>query len=116
MPVKKPAKKPVAKKVAKKVVKRVVKKTNVDDKVNQVKSMMREEAKFVEKESKEIATGLWKWWKHSTTEEKIYSVVWIILLIIGLYILFNNGRWIFVSALFIIIWVLFVNWYFTKRK
>lgn len=108
MPAKKPIKKPVQKKV--------VKKNKVDDKVNQVRNIVREEAKFVEKESKEIATWLGKRWKNSSTEEKVYSVVWIILLIIGLYILFNNGRWIFVSALFIIIWVLFVNWYFTKKR
>jgi hypothetical protein len=30
--------------------------------------------------------------------------------------LFNNWRWLFVSALFIVLWVLFTTWYFHKKK
>ncbi len=92
------------------------KKANFDKKFQTVKKTVQTEAKFVEKESKEIATWIGRRWKISSNEEKLYSIVWIILVIIWLYILFNNWRWLFVSALFIVLWVLFTTWYFHKKK
>ncbi len=105
-----PTKKPSPKK------KVTTKKTNFDKKLQEVKKTVESEAKFVEKESKEIATWISKRWKISSWEEKLYSIFWIILLVIGLYILLNNWWWLFVSAIFIILWILFVSGYFHKSK
>jgi hypothetical protein len=68
MPTKKPtSKKPVSKKPVSKV--------NLDAKLENVKKTVQKEAKFVEKESKELANGLTRWWKVSSTEEKVYTIL-----------------------------------------
>lgn len=108
MPAKKtPTKKPVAKKPA---VKTVVK--NAERKFDQVKRQFEEEADFVKEESKVIASGIWKWWEKSSTEEKVYTILGIIALIWGLYVL-KNMIW---GLLLIIVGILFVTWYFVKKE
>lgn len=108
MPAKKtPTKKPVAKKPA---VKKVVK--NAERKFDQVKKQFEEEADFVKEESKIIASGIWKWWEKSSTEEKVYTILGIIALIWGLYVL-KNMIW---GLLLIIVGILFVTWYFVKKE
>ncbi|MDD3263063.1 MAG: hypothetical protein PHR61_04395 [Candidatus Absconditabacteria bacterium] len=108
MPAKKtPTKKPVAKKPA---VKTVVK--NAERKFDQVKRQFEEEADFVKEESKVIASGIGKWWEKSSTEEKVYTILGIIALIWGLYVL-KNMIW---GLLLIIVGILFVTGYFVKKE
>jgi hypothetical protein len=57
-------------------------------------------------------TGVWAWWHNSTDEEKIYVILWIILLLLWLWILRDFVKWL----LFIIIWLLFVTGFFVKNK
>lgn len=89
---------------------------NFEKKVDVFTSNVKKEAKFVSKEGKVIATGIWSWWHTSSSEMKTYTVIGIILMIRGLYILFNNWRWIFISVLLIVLGLLFVTGYFIKKK
>ena len=75
--VKAPAKKVVANKpVAKKVApKKSVVTKQVEKKLDEAKKQINAEAKFVQAESKELATGVSKWWNHSSAEEKIYTIL-----------------------------------------
>lgn len=89
---------------------------NFEKKVDDFASNVKKEAKFVSKEGKVIATWIWSWWHTSSNEMKIYTVIGALLIVWGLYILFNNWRWIFISVLLIILGILFVTGYFTKKK
>lgn len=100
-----PAKKPAPKATAKKAV------DQVEKKLDEAKRQIHQEAKFVQEESKELATGVTKWWNHSSTEEKIYTVLGILALIWGLYILSDMLG----GILLIIIGILFVTGYFVKK-
>ncbi len=107
-----PAKKTTTKKpVTKKRVTKSVAKT-AEKKFDDVKNQFKEEAKFVQEEWKVIASGIWKWWDKSSTEEKIYTILGIIALIWGLYVL-KNMIW---GLLLIIIGILFVTGYFVKKE
>lgn len=107
-----PAKKPVTKTTAAKkpVAKNVVK--TAEKKIDEVKKQFKEEAKFVKEEGKVIASGIWTWWEKSSTEEKIYTILGIIALIWGLYVL-KNMIW---GLLLIIVGLLFVTGYFIKKE
>lgn len=108
MPAKKITKKPTAAK--KPAVKTVVK--TAEKKFDEVKKQFNEEAKFVKAEGKVIASGIWNWWEKSSTEEKIYTILGIIALIWGLYVL-KNMIW---GLLLIIVGILFVTGYFVKKE
>ena len=112
--VKAPAKKVVAKKpVAKKAapVKPSAVTKQVEKKLDEAKKQINAEAKFVQAESKELATGVSKWWNHSSAEEKIYTILGILALIWGLYVL----RSMVGGLLLIIVGILFVTGYFVKK-
>ncbi|MEI6425933.1 MAG: hypothetical protein WCO66_01130 [Candidatus Absconditabacteria bacterium] len=116
MPAKKiAAKKPAAKVVAKKPTAKAVAKTTVtqvEKKLDEAKKQIHVEAKFVQEESKELATGISKWWNNSSTEEKIYTILGIFALIWGLYVLSDMLG----GILLIIIGILFVTGYFVKKN
>ena len=84
----------------------------VEKKLDEAKKQIHEEVKFVHEESKDIATGVTKWWAHSSTEEKIYTILGIFALIWGLYVL----RSMVGGLLLIIIGILFVTGYFVKKE
>lgn len=84
----------------------------VEKKLDEAKKQIHEEAKFVQEESKELATGVTKWWNHSSSEEKIYTILGIFALIWGLYVL----RSMVGGLLLIIIGILFVTGYFVKKE
>lgn len=111
MPTKKAVAKPAAKKPA---AKAVAKKTvaQVEKKLDEAKKQIHEEAKFVQEESKELATGVTKWWNHSSSEEKIYTILGIFALIWGLYVL----RSMVGGLILIIVGILFVTGYFVKKE
>ncbi len=98
---------------AKKTVKKTVaKKSDFEKKFDDVKKNTKTTAKKVETESKKIMTWVGSWWTKASDEEKIYMVLWIILLLIGLYVL----RTIVGGLLLIIVGILFVTGFFVKNK
>ncbi|MFZ2150820.1 MAG: hypothetical protein WAZ12_04145 [Candidatus Absconditicoccaceae bacterium] len=88
------------------------KKATFDKKFQTVKKTVQTEAKFVEKESKEIATGVGRRWKVSSSEEKIYTIVGIILLLLGLYVLRNMLG----GMILLVIGILFVTGFFHRKN
>ena len=94
------------------VKKTTKKKIDLEKKVDEVKGVAKETAKKVEVHSKNFFSKIGDWWIKSTWEERIYMILWIILLIIGAYIL----RTILVGLLIIVIGYLFVSWYFVSKK
>lgn len=88
------------------------KKANFDKKFQNVKKTVQTEAKFVEKEWKEIATWVGRRWKVSSSEEKIYTIVWIILLLLWLYVLRNMLG----GMILLVIWILFVTGFFHRKN
>lgn len=86
-------------------------KSNFEKKFDDVKKTTTKTAKQVEKEFRAKTSGLSSWWSRANDEEKIYMVLWIILLLVGLYVL----RTIIGGLILIIVWILFVTWFFVKR-
>lgn len=74
------------------------------------------EAKVFTQESKVIGSKIGTRRETSTTEEKIFMILGIIALIRGLSILFKNGRRLFISMLLIILGILLVTGFFSKKK
>ena len=81
-------------------------------KVNQIKRTVKTEAKIIEKEGKEFTYKVGSRWESSSTEEKVYTILGIILLAIGLWGL----KTIIGRMLLIIIGILFVTGFFIKGK
>ncbi len=94
------------------VKKTTTKKTDFEKKIDEVKKTTSQTAKKVEVESKKIFSEAWNWWNRATEEERIYMVLWVILLIIWLYVL----RSIVGGLLLIILWMLFVTGFFASKK
>jgi hypothetical protein len=92
--------------------KKTAKKVDLDHKVSDFKSTVKKEAKIVGEESKIIATGIGKRRHTSTPEEKLFTILGIILLIRGLYRVKDFIR----GMLLIIAGILFVTGYFIKKK
>lgn len=63
------------------------KKVAAPSKVNNFKKVVREEAKVLGKEGKDLGHKVGTRWETSTTEEKVYTILGILLLILGLYVL-----------------------------
>lgn len=99
MPTKKPAKKTPAKSV-------------VETKAKAFAKTVEKEAKELTAEGKEFGTKIWNRWNVSSTEEKIYTIVGIALLIRGLYQLKDLVRW----GILIVVGILFVTGFFTKGR
>ena len=91
--------------------KNVTKKSDFDKKIDEVKKTTAETAKTVEKEWKKIVSKAETRWHRATDEEKVYMVLWIILLILWLYVLRGIVWWL----ILIIIWLLFVTGFFVKK-
>jgi hypothetical protein len=109
----KTTKKPAAKAVAKNATVKIEKAVDqVEKKLDEAKKQIHVEAKFVQEESKELATGVAKWWNHSSSEEKIYTILGIFALIWGLYVL----RSMVGGLILIIVGILFVTGYFVKKE
>lgn len=101
------AKKPAAKKPT---VKSTVSK--VEKKVKKIEAQFEEEAKEIQKESKERWNKISARRHTSSTEEKVYMILWIILLVRGLVELSQFIR----GLVLIIFWILFVTWFFVSKK
>ncbi len=94
------------------VKKTTKKKIDLEKKVDEVKGVAKETAKKVEVHSKNFFSKIGDWWIKSTWEERIYMILWIILLIIWIYVL----RTIVGGLILIAIGYLFVTWYFVNKK
>lgn len=70
------------------------------------------EAKSVKAEGQELGSKIWSRRHVASTEEKIYTIIWILLLVRGLYVLRGMIR----GMLLIVIGILFVTWFFIKRR
>ncbi|MFA7717510.1 MAG: hypothetical protein WC875_02250 [Candidatus Absconditabacterales bacterium] len=101
-----PAKKPVKKTDNKVTV------ANVEKKAKLFAKSVEKEAKVVKAEGKEIGTKIGARREVSSTEEKIYTILGILILIRGLYIL----RGMIGGMLLIVLGILFVTGFFLKRK
>ncbi|MEI7562597.1 MAG: hypothetical protein WCJ39_02545 [bacterium] len=101
-----PAKKP-ARKVAPKATS-----TKVEKKVKAFAKSVEKEAVVVRDESKELGTKIGSRRQVSSTEEKIYTILGILLLIRGVYEL-KQFVW---GGILIILGILFITGFFVKGK
>ena len=118
MPIKKPIKKTVVvtKKpvvVTKKAVVIIKKPVSaVEMKAKDFAKNFEKEANVIKTEGKEIGSKIGARREESTNEEKIFTILGIILLILGLYVLRNMIG----GMLLIVLGILFVTGFFLKRK
>lgn len=106
-----------AKKTTKKVVRKApAKKSPMEAKVKSFAKNVEKEAKVLTAEGKVIGSKIGTRRERSSTEEKVFMVLGIIALIRGLSILFKNGRRLFISMLLIILGMLLVTGFFSKKK
>ena len=104
-------------KKAEKVWKAAAKKFDeVSSKVSNVAGELADEWELEEKfnegaeKTKQAATWISKWWKRSSTVEKVTTIVWIILLICALWVL----RSLIWGILLLLFWILWVSGYFDE--
>lgn len=102
MPAKKPAKKATIKKTV----------SAVEMKAKSFAKDVEKEAKVLKNESKEIGSKIGNRRELASTEEKIFTIIGIILLIFGLYTLRNMIG----GMLLIVLGMLFVTGFFLRRK
>lgn len=93
------------------IKKKPVKKTTSTVKVNEIKKAVKKEAKVIGKEGQVIWAKLGTRWENSSTEEKIYTILGILLLIWGLYVL----KSLIGGMLLIVVGILFVTGFFMKK-
>ncbi len=105
MPTKKPVKKVVT--ATKKTV------SNVETKAkNFAKNVEKEAKELFGDETKEIGSKIWNRREASNNEEKIFTILGILLLIFGLYVLRNMIG----GMLLIVLGMLFVTGFFLRKK
>lgn len=100
---------------AKKTVKKTASKSTVgavETKVKAFAKSVEKEAKTVQNDSKELGSKIGSRRHVATTEEKIYTVIGILLLVRGLYVLRGMIR----GMLLIVVGILFVTGFFIKRQ
>lgn len=104
-------------KKAEKVWKAAAKKFDeVSSKVSNVAGELADEWELEEKfnkgaeQTKQAATWISKWWKRSSTVEKVTTIVWIILLVCALRVL----RSLIWGILLLLFWILWVTGYFDE--
>ncbi len=101
--------------VAKKTVKKASSKAavwSVETKVKAFAKSVEKEADYVKGEGKELGSKIWSRWHVASTEEKIYTIIGILLLVWGLYVLRGMIR----GMLLIVVGILFVTGFFIKGK
>ena len=96
--------------VTKKTTKSVGK-SNFERKFDDVKNTTTKTARQVEKEFRAKTSWLNSWWSRASDEEKIYMILWLISLALGLYLLLDLVLWI----VLIIVGMLFVTGFFVKK-
>lgn len=97
---------------AKKIVKKSPARKSVEVKVKSFAKDVEKEAKVIKSEGKEIGGKIGARREMSSTEEKIFTIIGIILLIIGIYYM----RQFIGGMLLIVLGMLLVTGFFLKRK
>jgi len=92
--------------------KKTVKKSWVETKAKAFAKSFEKEAKVIKAEGKELGGKIWTRRDVSTTEEKIFTIIGIILLIFGIYYM----RQFLGGMLLIVLGILFVTGFFLRRK
>lgn len=98
--------------VTKKPIKKAPAKKWVEFKAKVFANNFEKEAKLIKAESKEIWSKIGTRREVSTSEEKIFTIIGIIFLIFGLYVLRNMIG----GMLLIVLGILFVTGFFLRRK
>lgn len=98
--------------VTKKPIKKAPAKKWVEFKAKAFANNFEKEAKLIKAESKEIWSKIGTRREVSTSEEKIFTIIGIIFLIFGLYVLRNMIG----GMLLIVLGILFVTGFFLRRK
>jgi hypothetical protein len=80
-------------------------------KASAFKKTVKAEAKVISKEGKELGHKVGTRWEHASTEEKVYTILGIILLVFGLYFL----KQVIGGMILIVIGILFVTGFFIKK-
>jgi len=117
MPAKKTVKKSSMEQKAKTIKKNVAKevkvvKNSVEQKAKSFAKDVEKEAKVISNEGKEIGSKIGTRWEVSSTEEKTYTILGIILLIFGIFYM----RQFLGGMLLIVLGILFVTGFFIKRN
>lgn len=106
-----------AKKITKRVIKRTPpKKISVEAKAKGFAKNVEKEAKVLTEEGKMLWGKIGNRREISSIEEKVFMVLGVIALIRGLSILLKNGRRLFISILLIILGILLVTGFFSKKR
>lgn len=98
--------------VTKKPSKKVPVKKTVEVKAKNFAKSVEKEAKVFTAESKEIGGKIWTRWEVSTNEEKIFTIIGIVLLCFGIFYM----RQFLGGMVLIVLGILFVTGFFIKRK
>ncbi len=106
------AKKPIKKIPAKAPAKTTATKSSVELKAKAFAQNFEKEAKVLKNESKEFSSKIGARREVASTEEKMFTIIGIILLIVGIYYM----RQFIGGMLLIVIGILFVTGFFLKRK
>ncbi len=99
--------------------KKSAKRSKVATMEKKVKSFAKDfekEAKVMKSEWKELGSKIWSRWEVSSAEEKTFTIIGIVLMVRWLYILFSRGRWLFISILLVVLGILFVTGFFSRKK
>ncbi|MFA6256246.1 MAG: hypothetical protein WC606_03610 [Candidatus Absconditabacterales bacterium] len=96
----------------KKPVKKASVKSSVENKAKNFAKNFEKEARVIKSEGKEIGGKIGARREVSTTEEKIFTIIGILLLIFGLYVLRNMIG----GMILIVLGILFVTGFFLRRK
>jgi len=97
---------------AKKTTKKSSARSSVELKAKSFAKNFEKEAKVIKNEGKEFGSKIGARWEVATTEEKMFTIIGILLLIFGLYVLRNMIG----GMLLIVLGILFVTGFFLKRK
>lgn len=88
------------------------KKVDFEKKFEEVKETTSQTTEQLKGKLEKIFSKIWAWRSKATDEEKIYMILWIILLLIWVYVLRGILWWL------ILIWLglLFVTGFFVSKK
>ncbi len=81
------------------------------EKFDEASVVIKKEAKVVEKQGKKILGSVSAWWDSATSAERVSMILWIIVLLIGLWLL----RGFVVGIVLILLGVMWITGFFVKK-
>jgi uncharacterized membrane protein YkvA (DUF1232 family) len=85
---------------------------DLEKKFDEVKKTTNQTAKKVEEQWKKLFSWVGIWWNNASDEEKVYMILWIILLIIWLLVSWDAIK----GLILIVIWIFFITGFFVSKK